>query len=82
MEASILGSILVNVLLIVGSALLASSMVDLTVTHTIAATQLLGCLLFVSVFAFIMPVRTLQNNQKVSFADLVLGADCLCTCLS
>lgn len=55
-QASILGSILVNLLLILGSALLACSMADLEAVYSTQGTQLLGCLLFVSVFAFLMPV--------------------------
>lgn len=54
--ASILGSILVNLLLILGSALLASSMSDNEPIYNTAETQLLSCLLFVSVFVFLMPV--------------------------
>ncbi|KAH8172432.1 sodium/calcium exchanger protein [Sarocladium implicatum] len=54
-QASILGSILVNLLLILGSALLACSMADLEAVYSTQGTQLLGCLLFVSVFAFLMP---------------------------
>ncbi|KAK0388851.1 hypothetical protein NLU13_5094 [Sarocladium strictum] len=54
-QASILGSILVNLLLILGSALLACSMADLEGVYSTQGTQLLGCLLFVSVFAFLMP---------------------------
>ncbi|KAH6692354.1 vacuolar calcium ion transporter [Plectosphaerella plurivora] len=53
--ASILGSILVNLLLILGSALLASSMSDSEPTYNTAETQLLSSLLFVSVFVFLMP---------------------------
>jgi len=54
-EASILGSILVNILLILGSALLACSVLGMDTTYTTAGTQVLGSLLFVSVFAFLMP---------------------------
>lgn len=54
--ASILGSMLVNLLLILGSALLASSMSASEPTYNTAETQLLSSLLFVSVFVFLMPV--------------------------
>jgi Ca2+:H+ antiporter len=59
--ASILGSILVNLLLILGSALLASSMSDSEPTYNTAETQLLSSLLFVSVFVFLMPVGCLPS---------------------
>jgi Ca2+:H+ antiporter len=59
--ASILGSILVNLLLILGSALLASSMSDSEPTYNTAETQLLSSLLFVSVFVFLMPVGRLPT---------------------
>ena len=56
-ESSILGSILVNILLILGSALLACSLLDTQTVYGTAGTQVLGCLLFVSVFVFLMPVN-------------------------
>lgn len=55
-ESSILGSILVNILLILGSALLACSMMGVDSTYTAVSTQVLGSLLFISMFAFLMPV--------------------------
>lgn len=55
-EASILGSILVNLLLILGSALITSHARNFKLSQDTNGTQLLGCLLFVSVFAFFMPV--------------------------
>jgi Ca2+:H+ antiporter len=61
-QASILGSILVNLLLILGSALLACSMADLEAVYSTQGTQLLGCLLFVSVFAFLMPVSIVVDG--------------------
>ncbi|KAJ3546492.1 hypothetical protein NM208_g1968 [Fusarium decemcellulare] len=54
-QASILGSILVNLLLILGSALLASSMTGLDPIYNTIEAQLLACLLFVSVFVILMP---------------------------
>lgn len=54
-QASILGSILVNLLLILGSALLTTKLPDQEFLHDAAGTQLLGSLLFVSVFTFLMP---------------------------
>ncbi|EHK18248.1 Ca2+ transporter [Trichoderma virens Gv29-8] len=54
-QASILGSILVNLLLILGSALLTTKLPDQEFMHDAAGTQLLGSLLFVSVFTFLMP---------------------------
>ncbi|PHH61159.1 hypothetical protein CDD81_727 [Ophiocordyceps australis] len=55
MCASILGSVLVNLLLILGSALLVSSGASCEPTYNSTEAQLLACLLFVSVFAFLMP---------------------------
>lgn len=55
-QASILGSILVNLLLILGSALMASSVSKHDPAQNSNETQLLACLLFVSVFVIIMPV--------------------------
>ncbi len=61
--ASILGSVLVNLLLILGSALLASSMSGQKSTYSASGTQLLGSLLFVSVLAFLMPVSPPRPNS-------------------
>jgi calcium/proton exchanger cax len=77
-QASILGSILVNLLLILGSALLTTKLPDQEFLHDAAGTQLLGSLLFVSVFTFLMPVsgRFFQCRlmPKQSFDRLI---DCL-----
>ncbi|UNI22457.1 hypothetical protein JDV02_008346 [Purpureocillium takamizusanense] len=54
-RASILGSILVNMLLILGSALVAGSILNCDPTYNTAEAQLLACLLFVSVFVFLVP---------------------------
>ncbi|KAJ6442198.1 vacuolar calcium ion transporter [Purpureocillium lavendulum] len=54
-RASILGSILVNMLLILGSALVAGSVLNCDPTYNTVEAQLLACLLFVSVFVFLMP---------------------------
>ncbi|KAL6366293.1 hypothetical protein LRP88_00041 [Fusarium phalaenopsidis] len=54
-QASILGSILVNLLLILGSALLAGSSVNINPVYNTVEAQLLACLLFVSVFVILMP---------------------------
>jgi Ca2+:H+ antiporter len=59
--ASILGSVLVNLLLILGTALLAVSMGSQENSYSPAATPLLGSLLFVSVLAFLMPVSRTQS---------------------
>lgn len=66
MQASILGSILVNLLLILGSALLACSMAGLEAVYSTQGTQLLGCLLFVSVFTFLMPVSLTRTEIKIA----------------
>ncbi|PNY27650.1 Ca2+ transporter [Tolypocladium capitatum] len=54
-QASILGSIIVNLLLFLGSALLAGSVVNGEPTFNGAEARLLACLLFVSVFTLLMP---------------------------
>ncbi|KAH8663885.1 Sodium/calcium exchanger protein-domain-containing protein [Ilyonectria robusta] len=54
-QASILGSILVNLLLILGSALLASDIAHLDPIYNAGEAQLLACLLFVSVFVILIP---------------------------
>ncbi|KJZ71311.1 hypothetical protein HIM_09321 [Hirsutella minnesotensis 3608] len=54
-EASILGSVLVNLLLILGSALMVGSTVNSEPSYNTAQAQLLACLLSVSVFTFLMP---------------------------
>ncbi|KAL6404307.1 hypothetical protein AUP68_13694 [Ilyonectria robusta] len=55
-QASILGSILVNLLLILGSALLASNLANYESILDEAESHLLAGLLFVSVFVILMPV--------------------------
>ncbi|KAH6999078.1 Sodium/calcium exchanger protein-domain-containing protein [Ilyonectria sp. MPI-CAGE-AT-0026] len=54
-QASILGSILVNLLLILGSALLASNLANYESILDEAESHLLAGLLFVSVFVILMP---------------------------
>lgn len=74
-QASILGSILVNLLLILGSALLAGSSVNINPVYNTVEAQLLACLLFVSVFVLLMPVSlmvnplryTITKNQQTAF---------------
>jgi Ca2+:H+ antiporter len=65
-ESSILGSILVNLLLILGSALLAGSMTDVDRSYNTPGTTLLGCLLFVSLFAFLMPVSSRLASEETT----------------
>ncbi len=67
-QASILGSILVNSLLILGTALLATSVSSAEPVYNTAETQLLGCLLFVSVFVFMMPVSLDPVDRRWSIA--------------
>ncbi|PFH59201.1 hypothetical protein XA68_12660 [Ophiocordyceps unilateralis] len=54
-QASILGSVLVNLLLILGSALVVGSAANGEPAYNAADAQLLACLLSVSVFTFLMP---------------------------
>ncbi|KAK7217648.1 hypothetical protein V2G26_005651 [Clonostachys chloroleuca] len=75
-QASILGSVLVNLLLILGSALLACGVADVEASYSTSGTEVLGCLLFVSVFAFLIPTAfdfTFQNAQDASSATLKLS---------
>ncbi|KAK5988164.1 Vacuolar calcium ion transporter [Cladobotryum mycophilum] len=72
-QASILGSILVNLLLILGSALLVCGLPDQEFAHYAAGTQLLGSLLFVSVFTFLMPTAfdyTFKDTNGAERASL------------
>lgn len=69
-QASILGSILVNLLLILGSALLACGVADVETSYSTSGTEVFGCLLFVSVFAFLIPVSltTFVSNPPKGLA--------------
>lgn len=67
-QASILGSILVNLLPILGTALLASSVVDQEPLYNTNEAQLLANLLFVSVFVFLIPVSETRVCCRV-YAD-------------
>lgn len=58
-QASILGSVLVNLLLILGSALFASSMSNIDPHSSMEESELLAALLFVSVFVILIPVSSL-----------------------
>lgn len=57
-QASILGSVLVNLLLILGSALFASSMSNIDPHSSMEESELLAALLFVSVFVILIPVSS------------------------
>ncbi|PNH27347.1 hypothetical protein VD0002_g4950 [Verticillium dahliae] len=76
-QASILGSIIVNLLLILGSALFAStfSRHDASAPST-SNTQLLSCLLLVSVFVFLMPTAfdyTFEGSKGADKAILKMS---------
>ncbi|KAM0269421.1 hypothetical protein ACHAQH_009749 [Verticillium albo-atrum] len=76
-QASILGSIIVNLLLILGSALFAStfSRHDAAAAST-SNTQLLSCLLLVSVFVFLMPTAfdyTFEGSKGADDAILKMS---------
>ncbi|CAK7215247.1 hypothetical protein SCUCBS95973_002417 [Sporothrix curviconia] len=75
-QASILGSILVNSLLILGTALLATGLTDNEPVYNTAETQLLSCLLFASVFVFLMPTAfgyTFDHTKQASKATLQMS---------
>ncbi|KAL1890417.1 hypothetical protein Sste5346_008244 [Sporothrix stenoceras] len=75
-QASILGSILVNSMLILGTALLATGLTDNEPVYNTAETQLLSCLLFASVFVFLMPTAfgyTFDHTKQASKATLQMS---------
>ncbi|KAI5465296.1 hypothetical protein BGZ63DRAFT_399776 [Mariannaea sp. PMI_226] len=75
-QASILGSILVNLLLILGSALVASSFTGREAVTDTSEAQLLAGLLFVSLFVMLMPTAfdyTYDPPHKISAAALTMS---------
>jgi calcium/proton exchanger cax len=58
-QAALLGSILVNLLLILGTAVLVGSIKYRELVHNTASAQTLACLLALSVFSMLIPVRLL-----------------------
>lgn len=74
-QASILGSILVNSLLILGSALLGTGLSGKEPAYNTAETQLLSSLLFASVFVFLMPTAFgyTFDHTRVSKATLQMS---------
>ncbi|KAH7240359.1 uncharacterized protein BKA55DRAFT_577387 [Fusarium redolens] len=75
-QASILGSVLVNLLLILGSALFASSMSNIDPHSSMEESELLAALLFVSVFVILMPTAfdyTFHMKGKKSEAALSMS---------
>lgn len=61
-QASVVGSIIVNLLPILGTALLAGSVSPQEQSQDTGETQMLGYLVFVSVFLFMMPVSDAHNQ--------------------
>ncbi|KAH7233617.1 hypothetical protein BKA59DRAFT_408557 [Fusarium tricinctum] len=75
-QASILGSVLVNLLLILGSALFASSMSNPDPHSNMEESELLAALLFVSVFVILIPTAfdyTFHMKGKSSEAALSMS---------
>lgn len=75
-QASILGSVLVNLLLILGSALFASSMSGIDAQSSMEESELLAALLFVSVFVILIPTAfdyTFHMKGKTSEAALSMS---------
>ncbi|RBR26983.1 uncharacterized protein FIESC28_00251 [Fusarium coffeatum] len=75
-QASILGSVLVNLLLILGSALVASSMSNIEAHSSMEESELLAALLFVSVFVILIPTAfdyTFHKKGKLSEAALSMS---------
>ncbi|KAF4995719.1 hypothetical protein FDECE_12712 [Fusarium decemcellulare] len=71
-QASILGSVLVNLLLILGSALLASSMSSHDPHCSIEESELLACLLFISVFVILIPGTKSEAALSMSRASALV----------
>ena len=59
MQEALLGSILVNLLLIFGSAILVGSLKLQEQEHSTASAKALACLLCSSLFGFLIPVSLL-----------------------
>ncbi|RDL31809.1 uncharacterized protein BP5553_09211 [Venustampulla echinocandica] len=57
-QASLLGSILVNLLLILGTAIIAGSFQDQEQAYSISNSQALACLLSFSVFSLLIPLKS------------------------
>ncbi|GJD05327.1 vacuolar calcium ion transporter [Colletotrichum higginsianum] len=68
-QASILGSMLVNLLPILGTALCVNGLRQEDPVLNVAETQLLSCLLLVSVFVLLVPVSTIQPPLHPSKAS-------------
>lgn len=62
-QASLLGSILVNLLLILGTAIIAGSFRYQVQVYNIANAQALACLLCLSVFSLLIPVSVLAKEK-------------------
>jgi Ca2+:H+ antiporter len=56
-QAALLGSILINLLLILGTAVLVGSIKYKELEHSAGASQTLACLLALSVFSMLLPVN-------------------------
>ncbi|OHE90435.1 vacuolar calcium ion transporter [Colletotrichum orchidophilum] len=75
-QASILGSVLVNLLPTLGTALCVCGISQCESTLNFAETQLLGCLLFVSVFVLLVPAAfnyTLKVQEGANEAMLKMS---------
>jgi len=75
-QASILGSILVNLLLILGMAILAGSLHNHEQDHDKEEAQGLACLLSVSVFSLLIPnafYHTFDDDKTAKVAVLILS---------
>lgn len=68
-QASILGSMLVNLLPILGTALCVNGLRQEDPVLNVAETQLLSCLLLVSVFVLLVPVSTIRPPLHPSKAS-------------
>ncbi|OLN81421.1 Vacuolar calcium ion transporter 5 [Colletotrichum chlorophyti] len=71
-QASILGSVLVNLLPILGTALCVSGLTHDDPVLNTAETQLLSCLLFVSVFVFLIPAAFNYTFRGVEGGDTAI----------
>lgn len=68
-QASLVGSILVNLLLILGTAIVVGGVKYQDQVYSIATAHVLACLLYLSVFSVLIPVSFLPFYHSFSNAE-------------
>jgi len=71
MQGALLGSILVNLLLILGTAILVGSLNRQEQLHNAASAQALACLLCSSLFGLLIPVSLLARTNLRHIPELI-----------